>query len=311
MNHTVFHIDGGAGRVIAAIPALLKFHKNNPNDDFKVLVGGWDTLLWGIPELQDRVFNPENKGIFDRYILDCKKIISPEPYREPGYFKQEISLVEAFDRCINNTEDHKDLGAPVLVLNKTEEKMAANIISDVRSQQKKDLTIVIQPYGRGAKVDRGHIIDDASRSLDTAAYLLLAKKLATKYNLIYFGEQEFAVAEDTYAFKFNGDLRSWMSVIESADYFVGCDSVGQHMARAFDTPGTVIFGSTFPINTSYPDFFQIIEKSGQKKYSPIRICGLDGHLADRYNDKLMDFSEDEVHDMFLKIVKDIEAKVKK
>ena len=40
MNHTVFHIDGGAGRVIAAIPALLKFHKNNPNDDFKVLVGG-------------------------------------------------------------------------------------------------------------------------------------------------------------------------------------------------------------------------------------------------------------------------------
>jgi len=141
--------------------------------------------------------------------------------------------------------------------------------------------------------------------------LLLAKKLATKYNLIYFGEQEFAVAEDTYAFKFNGDLRSWMSVIESADYFVGCDSVGQHMARAFNIPGTVIFGSTFPINTSYPDFFQIIEKPGHKKYSPIRICGLDGHLADRYNDKLMDFSEDEVHDMFLKIVKDIETKVKK
>jgi len=149
MNHTVFHIDGGAGRVIAAIPALLKFHKNNPNDDFKVLVGGWDTLLWGIPELQDRVFNPENKGIFDRYILDCKKIISPEPYREAGYFKQEISLVEAFDRCINNTEDHKDLSAPVLVLNKTEEKLASNIITDVRSQQKKDLTINSAVWQRG------------------------------------------------------------------------------------------------------------------------------------------------------------------
>jgi ADP-heptose:LPS heptosyltransferase len=102
-----------------------------------------------------------------------------------------------------------------------------------------------------------------------------------------------------------------MSVIESADYFIGCDSVGQHMARAFNKPGTVIFGSTFPINTSYPDFFQIIEKPGQKKYSPIRVCGLDGHLADRYNDKLMDFTEDEIHDMFLKIVRDIETKVKK
>ena len=311
MSYTVFHIDGGAGRVIAAIPALLKYHKNNPEDDFKVLVHGWDSLLWGIPELQDRVFNPENKGIFDRYVLNCKRVVSPEPYREPDYFKQKISLSEAFDKCINETDDHKDLTSPVLVLNKTEEKLAANIIEDVRSQQKKDLTVVIQPYGRGAKVDRGHVIDDASRSLDAGSYLLLAKKLSTKYNLIYFGEQDLAIQEDTYTFKFNGDLRAWMSVIESCDYFVGCDSVGQHMARAFNKPGTVIFGSTFPMNTSYPDFFQIIEKPGVKKYSPIRLCGLDSHLADRYNDKLMDFTEGEIHELFLKIVKDIENKVKK
>ena len=311
MSYTVFHIDGGAGRVIAAIPALLKYHKNNPQDDFKILVHGWDTLLWGIPELQERVFNPDNKGTFENIVYGCKRIIAPEPYREPAYFKQEISLAEAFDVCINETTDHKDLTAPVLVLNKMEEKFAANVIEDVRNQQKKEITVVIQPYGRGAKVERGHIIDEASRSLDTASYILLCKKLATKYNLIYFGEKDFAVNEDTYTVKVQADLRGWAAIIESSDYFIGCDSVGQHMARAFNKPGTVIFGSTFPINTSYPDHFQILEKQGIKKYSPIRIANIDCHLADRYNDRLMDFTEEEIHEMFLKIVSDIEKKVKK
>jgi len=99
-------------------------------------------------------------------------------------------------------------------------------------------------------------------------------------------------------------------LIECADYFVGVDSVGQHMARASNTPGTVIFGSTFPVNTSYPDYFQIIEKEGHKKYSPIRITGLDSILADRYNDRMIDFDEKEITDMYNKIVTDIEAKVK-
>ena len=83
------------------------------------------------------------------------------------------------------------------------------------------------------------------------------------------------------------------------------------MARAFNKPGTVILGSTFAINTTYPDWFSIVEKDGMpKKYSPIRITGLDGHLADRYNDKLMDFTDSEIDKIFMSIVSNIEKKVK-
>ena len=59
---TVFMIDGGAGRAIAAIPALIKYSKKDP--DFRVLVSGWDTLFWGIPELHDKVFNPDQKELW-------------------------------------------------------------------------------------------------------------------------------------------------------------------------------------------------------------------------------------------------------
>jgi len=308
---TVFVIDGGAGRAIAAIPALLKYHKNNPDDNFKIVIMGWDTFLWGIPELQDRTYSGDTKGVFENVFFNATKIVTPEPYRVPGYFKQQLSLAQAFDVEINDATDHSDLGPPLLVLSKTEEKNAANVIADVKAQQQKQKTIVIQPFGRGARVDRNDIIDDASRSLEVKDYIKLVKKLSVKYNLIFFGEQQFNVPEDTYTFKLQADLRMWAAIIDSSDYFVGVDSVGQHMARALGKPGTVILGSTFAINVTYPDYFQILERDNTvKKYSPIRISGLDCHLADRINDRCMEFTDSDIESIYKQIVQDIEKKVK-
>lgn len=307
----IFYIDGGAGRAVCAIPALEKYVRNHPEEDVKILIVGWDNLLWGNTLLQDITFNPDTKGIFDLFIKEADVIVTPEPYRIPGYFNQKLSLAQAFDKEINGTDDHSDLSKVNLYLSKAEEKNAANMMADIKAQQKKSKTLIIQPFGRSAREDRGDIIDDSSRGLDSTAYLKLVKKLSTKYNLFLFAEKPFHLTEDVYTIKPELDLRNWMALVEACDYFVGCDSVGQHFARAFDKPGTVFIGSTFPINVSYPDWFQIIEKENAKKYSPIRICGLDCHLVDRYNDRCMDFSDEEIDNMFMSIVKDVELKVGK
>ena len=39
--NTTFLLSGGAGRIIAAIPALEKYHRLNPDDDFRVVIYGW------------------------------------------------------------------------------------------------------------------------------------------------------------------------------------------------------------------------------------------------------------------------------
>ena len=306
---TVFMIDGGAGRAIAAIPALIKYSKSN--SDFKVLVSGWDTLFWGIPELHDKVFNPDQKGAFDHLLLDADEVISPEPYRVPGYFRQEKSLAEAFDYLINKTDDHSDLGVPVLKTNKNEELQAANFLAQVRQQQQKQKTVIIQPFGRSMeKPQEGVLMDQSSRSINPDTYLKLAKKLSSKYNLVLFAEKNLWMPEDTYTIKPEADLRMWSAFIDAADYFIGCDSVGQHMARALNKPGTVIIGSTFAVNTTYPDYFNIVERDVQKKYSPIRISGLESHLADRANEATVEFTDEEINKIYESIVKDIEKKVK-
>lgn len=306
----VFWIDGGAGRAVAAIPALLKYHRLNPGADWAVLVAAWDFLYWGIPELQDRTYGIDTKGVFDNVVKNADQIITPEPYRNPAYFRQEISLAQAFDREINNTTDHSDLGVPVMSFNRQEKLVAENTLGDLKNMQKRQKTVIFQPFGRGAKLDRDSVVDEESRSLGKKDYLFLVRKLAQRYNMVFFGEPDFQLKEDTYAQKYTCDLRQWAALIAEADYFIGVDSVGQHMARAVGTPGTVIFGSTFPINTSYPDYFNIIDSGKFKKYSPIRIAGLDVMLSNRLNENSMNFSDKELNEIYNSIVADIEKKAR-
>ena len=290
---TVFVIDGGAGRVLTAVPALLKFAKNNPQDDFRVCIHGWDTLLWGIPELQDRTFNIDNKAVFENVFLPATNVISPEPYRLPAYYKQEKNLIESFDSIINNTDEHSDLPNLTMPLNKAEEINATLAISEMlkNEDRRNKLNIIVQPWGSTAKKLGSYVVDDSSRSLEPWTYIKLVKKLSEKYNLIYFGDNNLLPEEDTHTVKFEGDLRFWSAMISSCDYFLGVDSVGQHMARAFDKPGTVIMGSTFEKNVSYPDHFHIFRNGVQPTYSPIRIGGIDSEFADRMNDSVMDFTD--------------------
>ncbi len=94
------------------------------------------------------------------------------------------------------------------------------------------------------------------------------------------------------------DLRMYMSLISESDYFVGCDSVGQHMARAFNKPGTVIMGSTFEQNVSYPEHFDIVRKIGHDPvYNPIRFGGVDSDLVDRLNDGIMLFCPEQLKEI--------------
>lgn len=115
----VFHLDGGAGRVICALPALEKYAKKNK--DFTVLIGGWDSLTYGNRLLQDKTYGMDVKGVFNLLIKD-NQIIHPEPYLLWEYYNQKCSLVEGFDKIINETDDHSDLEPPKLYLSKGEEK---------------------------------------------------------------------------------------------------------------------------------------------------------------------------------------------
>lgn len=293
-----FVINGGAGRVISAVPALEKYTRLNPEKDFNVVVHGWESLYWSHPLLQNRTYGIHNKGIFEQ-VFKPTETVCPEPYFIHGYYNQDLSMAEAFDQEINQTNNHSDLGKPNLFISSLERNTVRSIITEAREKKKKSYSVVIQPYGSTMQIVNNRPYDKSQRSMDVDQYLELARRLSEYAVVYYFGPPELRHPQDTFSEDlkdFNPDLRMFMSLISESDYFVGCDSVGQHMARAFDKPGTILMGSTFEKNVSYPDHFNFFRKMGQEPvYNPIRFGGVDSDLIDRLNDDIMLLPVDELN----------------
>lgn len=303
---TIICLDGGVGRVVSAIPALLKYSRLNPNKEWYIIVHGWDTMYWGIPELQKRTFDPETKGLFENIFWNADEVITPEPYKLPMYYRHEVSLAEAFDCLINKTDDHDDLPDPILNLSYSELLIGKEHIHKAKKHNKKEKTIVIQPYGSTATLYPVGVFDESMRSITTYMYDKLITKLLKDYNIIYFGPREIHDGK-TYIPEFDLDLRSWASIISESDYFIGCDSCGQHFARALNKDATVIIGGTHEKNTSYPDHFQIIKRDVELEPSPLRISMLQSHLSNRLNEKRLAFTDSEIEDVYDAIIKRIKV----
>ena len=81
------------------------------------------------------------------------------------------------------------------------------------------------------------MIDKTSRSFSFEFYLELVKELRTEYNVVCMSE--FKPPNDPLSIcPKDVEIRHWLGAISQCDYFIGCDSLGQHAAYAFNTPGT-------------------------------------------------------------------------
>lgn len=271
-----FFVNGGAGRMICSIPAFEKYQEEVSND-FLIICEGGSEIFKGHPTLDDKVYDAWHKNIFQDKLIDTD-IISTEPYRIWEYYNQKCSLSQAFDIEINN-KGIRPLPKPTLNLSKDELLFGRQIVEEVKKRTKKEKVIVIQPFGRGIEVVDDTLIDRTARSIELKNLKSMIKKLQ-KENFAIIVMSEFKIdmekekLKDEVAFPENVPLRQWGAVIKYADHFLGCDSVGQHLAYSVEKDSTVVCGSTYPINVSYPDceFIEIMDLGEiDREYSPIRI----------------------------------------
>lgn len=289
MRPKAFFINGGSGRVLCSIPALEKYNEEISEDFIVVCEGGQD-MFKGHPVLHKKAFDVYHKALFEERLIN-HDIVSLEPYRIWEYYNQKCSLAQAFDIEINN-KGIRDLAAPSLHLSSSEKIQGKLVIDEVKEKTQKDKIIVIQPFGRGVQAMKNYIVDYTGRSFEYQNLVNFIKKLSSDFGIIVMSELEINFEKEgvkqPVAQPRDVDLRHWAGIINSSDYFLGCDSVGQHIAYSLDKPTTVIVGSTFAENVSYPDHNKVdIQDMGEGKrvYDPIRIVPDD--VVNRNNDGIM------------------------
>lgn len=305
-RNKAFFINGGAGRVVCSIPALEKFHEENPDNDFLIVCEGGTDFYKGHPVLHAKAYDVWHKNLFEDKLKNME-LVSPEPYRVWEYYNQKANLSQAYDIEINN-KGVRDLPKPTIRLSKQEKLSAAQVVREVKEKTEKDKAIVFQPFGRGVVNDNGMITDFSGRSFEPETVVNLVKVLSKEYAIIFMGEiaiefQKHGITQPV-AIPQNIDLRTWTAIISQSDHFLGCDSVGQHLAYSLDIPATVVVGSTFKENVSYPDHksFNVLDMGeGARIYSPIRIT--QDEYTDRMNEGIMAMN-DKVEEVIISTVKD-------
>lgn len=289
-RNTAFFINGGAGRVVCSIPALEKYHEENPDDDFILVCEGGTDFFKGHPVLDKKAYDVFHKNLFEDKLKDME-LVSPEPYRVFEYYNQLANLSQCYDIEINN-KGVRDLQKPTIKLSTQELMTGKKLVDEVKEKTGKSKVIVFQPFGRGVIHENGMIVDPSGRSFEAESVINLVNKLSKNYGIIFMSEiaiefQKHGVKQPV-AIPQNIDLRYWAGIISQADHFLGCDSVGQHIAYALEQTATVVVGSTFKENISYPKErkHHILDMGeGARVYSPIRIT-MDEH-SDRSNEGIM------------------------
>jgi hypothetical protein len=298
-----FFVNGGAGRVICSIPAFEKYLEESDSEDFIIVCEGGTELYKGHPDLDKRTFDIWHKNLFQDH-LKHRDIISLEPYRVWEYYNQVCSLSQAFDLEMNQ-KGVRSLPKPSLYLSKDEYLTARKIVSEVKNKLKKEKTLVFQPFGRGIDYVDETLIDRSGRSFELKDVKKIIKKIQDAgYAVIMMSEFKVdfsdAKLKDEVAAPEGLNLRQWAALINYCDYFLGCDSVGQHLSYSMEKPSTVVVGSTYPINISYPNcsYFDVMDMGElHREYSPIRIT-IDERV-DRNNENLMSM-DDEIIELIVK-----------
>jgi hypothetical protein len=298
-----FFINGGAGRVLCSIPAL-EHYMENTDPDVIIVAEGWIELFLS-SKLRNNVYPSNHKGLFQTLLKD-KEIITPEPYRLNAYFNQRVNLIQAFDMIINGTGEDVAIKTINFEVGKNDQIYGYNLVNSVKSQLQKEKTVVFQPFGSGIQMDGNFIWDTSGRSFELRDVYRTVEELSKDYAVILMSNIKIPTEKPMgAAVPENTTMLQWSGIIKAADYFLGCDSLGQHFAHALDKPSTVVIGATYPENISYPGNkkFTIIDNAKEHRtYSPYRIVY--DPFAERHNEDDMILTEENYKKM-IKSVKDV------
>lgn len=304
MRSKTFFINGGAGRVLCSIPAFEKYLEEE-SDNFIIVCEGGTEFFKGHYKLQDKVYEPWHKNLFEDKIKDTD-CVTLEPYRIWEYYNQKCNLSQAFDIQINN-KGIRELPKPTLRLTREELMSGSTVLEEVKEKTGKSKTIVIQPFGRSATQIGKFINDSSGRSFEFKNLVNFVKNLEKEFAVILMSEFQIDFeaegCKQPVAQPQKIDLRHWAGIIKFADYFLGCDSVGQHIAYTYDKPSTIVTGSTFPENITYPDDpkFDIQDMGeGLRKYDPIRI--VPDEMINKNNDGIM-LMNDKIEEVIVESIK--------
>jgi hypothetical protein len=237
---SVFHLEGGLGKHIAAT-AVAKCIKNNHPDRELIIVCAYPEIFLNLPFV-DRVYRIGNTPYFYKDFIEGKDslIFKHEPYFTSEHIHKELPLIENWCKLYNLEFSGE---SPELVFN-------------IRQQQygfkkwKRDRPIAVIQTNGGPLTDQPYLYS-WTRDIPSHISSELIKQLSQNYHVIQIcrsPEQAILGAEAIFEPMSNMEL---LSLLLFSEKRVLIDSSIQHAAAALNLKSTVLWVGTSPKTFGY------------------------------------------------------------
>ncbi len=237
---SIFHLEGGLGKHIAAT-AVAKCIKNNHPDRELIIVCAYPDIFLNLPFI-DRVYRIGKTPYFYKDFIDGKDslIFKHEPYYTSEHIHKQLPLIENWCKLYNLEFSGE---SPALVFNLRQFQFYEN-------KWKRDRPVAIIQTNGGPLKNQPYYYS-WTRDMPTHVAADLVARLSRNYHVIQIcrsAVQAIPGAEVIHEDMPNMDI---LSLLLFSEKRILIDSCIQHAAAALNLPSTVLWVGTSPITFGY------------------------------------------------------------
>tara|TARA_R100001079_G_C4450012_1_gene153204 strand:- start:2518 stop:3414 length:897 start_codon:yes stop_codon:yes gene_type:complete len=239
MASTIFHIEGGIGKNVAATAVTSAYKKAHPKRKI-IVVSAWPEVWIKNPHIA-RFYAIGNTPYFYQDIIKDKdvEVYSQDPYRTTPHITKKTHLIKTWCKMVGIKHNGE---SPVLNFNlrELEEGRAyINQFSDGRP------TLLFQPFGGPGPEHQKHPYS-WTRDLHPTIAQEVVNRLKEKYNIIHVGYEFHPTLEGCHRYHQLIGKKALFSMVAHSDKRLFIDSSLQHAAAALGLKSTVTWVATEP-----------------------------------------------------------------
>jgi len=239
-KYSIFHVQGGLGKHIAAT-AVAKCIKNNHPHRKLIVVGVWTDVFMNLPFI-DRVYSLGNTSYFYQTYVDNKDslLFHNEPYFTTDHIHKKLPLIQTWCKMYG-LEYRGEM--PELKFNPLQKKISR----DVWKKENKPV-MVIHTNGGMMGPDTKPFMWARDMPIDLAQQIV--DRYHKKYTIYQCTKMNSEKCINANIIEFNDEMQlttmEFLSIILHSDKRVLIDSSLQHAATALKLPSLVLWNGTSP-----------------------------------------------------------------
>tara|TARA_R110002051_G_scaffold263687_1_gene323510 strand:- start:718 stop:1608 length:891 start_codon:yes stop_codon:yes gene_type:complete len=239
MASTVFHIEGGIGKNIAATAVTAAYKKAKPNRKI-IIVTAWPEIWIKNPDIA-RFYSIGNTPYFYQDVIKDKdvEIYPQDPYKTTDHITKKGHLIKNWCKMIGIKHNGEE---PILNFNFREIEEGRAYVSQWSDGRP---TLLFQPFGGPGQEHQQHPYA-WSRDMHPTIAQEVVNSLSEKYNIIHVCYEFHPKLENCHRFDQIIGKKALFSMVAHSDKRLFIDSSLQHAAAALKLKSTVTWVATQP-----------------------------------------------------------------